>query len=115
MNWKSIRLELASTGDYPAGSVSRVYLIRLPLDDHDTVDSAAFFETPAKATVRRHWPAEPDERGLLVQSGSDWTMCCNHEERRLLRLNGTPLRLGHHVSVVEPDGTTLPFKVASVR
>lgn len=115
MNWKSIRLELGSTGDYPAGSVSRAYLIRLPLDDHDTVDRTAFLETPAKAIVRRHWPAQPDERGLLVQSGSDWTMFCDNQERRVLRLDGTPLRLGLHVSVVEADGTILPFKVASVR
>ena len=115
MNWKSIRLELGSTGEYPAGSVSRAYLIRLPLDDEDTVDKAAFLESPSKATVRRHWSSDPDERGVLVESGSDWTMRCDHERHRVLRLNGTPLRLGQRVSVVETDGTILPFRVASVR
>lgn len=115
MNWKSIRLELGSTGEYPAGSVSRAYLLRLPLDDHDTVDAAAFLESPSKATVRRHWSTDPDERGVIVQSGPDWTMRCDKERHRVLCLNGSPLRLGQQVSVVEADGTILPFKVASVR
>ena len=42
-------------------------------------------------------------------------MNCQDQAERLLKLNGTPLRLGQQVSVVEPDGTILPFKIASVR
>ncbi len=115
MNWKSIRLELGSTGEFPAGSVSRAYLIRLPLDDYDVVDRAAFLQSPSKATIRRHWSTEPDQRGTLVQSGHEWAMSCDNKPQRILQLNGTPLRLGQHVSVIEPDGTVLPFKIASVR
>lgn len=114
MNWKSIRLELARTGEFPAGSVSRAYLLRLPLDDFDIVDRSAFQENPSRATVRRHWSTEPDERGAIIPSGSDWAMA-SEEKRRLLKLDSQPVRIGRQVSVVEPDGTVLPFNVASVR
>lgn len=115
MIWKSIRLELGSTGEFPAGSVSRAFLVNLPLDDYDLVDSAAVAGTPSKATVRRHWATEPDERGQIVPLGEDWVMRCRGKPDRVLQLNGTPMRLGQQVSVTEPDGTVLPLKVASVR
>lgn len=115
MNWKSIRLELAKTGEFPAGSVSRAYLICLPLNDQDTIDRAAIRRDPAKAIVRRHWSTEPDQRGVIIPAGHEWTMRCDNNPDRKLQLDGMPLRLGQHVSVVEPDGSILPFKIASVR
>jgi len=115
MNWKSIRLELGSTGEFPAGSVSRAYLLRLPLNDHDTVDCAAFSKEPFKATVRRHWSTDADQRGVIVPSGQEWAMRCDNKPERVLRLGGASLRRGQQVSVVESDGSVLPFKIASVR
>lgn len=115
MNWKSIRLELASTGEFPAGSVGRAYLIRLPLDERDKVDQAAFSRHPSRATVRRHWSTEADQRGVIVQADGRWAMRCDGTPERLLELNETGIRPGQQVSVVEPDGRTLPFRIASVR
>lgn len=115
MNWKSIRLELGSTADFPAGSVSRAYLLRLPLDDGDGVDQAAVTLSPGRATVRRHWSTEPDQRGILIPSGRNWAMRCAGRPDRLLQLEGMPIRLGQRVSVRDPDGNILPFNVASVR
>jgi len=114
MNWRSIRLELGRTSEFPAGSVSRAYLIRLPLNDGDHVDAAAIADQAGKAIVRRHWSTDPDQKGVVVPAGSDWAMQCE-DGRRILQLNGTPVRLGQRVSVVEPDGTVLPFTIASVR
>ena len=114
MNWRSIRLELGSTGQFPAGSVSRAYLLRLPLNDFDHVDLAAVRQNPALATVRRHWSTDADEKGSIVPSGHEWAMRCN-DSQRILQLDGTPVRLGQQVSVIEPDGTVLPFKIASIR
>lgn len=115
MIWKSIRLELGSTSEFPAGSVSRAFLLNLPLDDFDAVDSAAVARAPSRATVRRHWSTEPDERGQIVPAGRDWAMRCKGKSDRVLRFDGVPMRLGQHVCVVDPDGTILPLKVASVR
>ena len=115
MNWKSIRLELGRTGDFPAGSVSRAYLIRLPLNDDDLIDEGEFVRWPTRATVRRHWSTDPDEQGVIVQVGQGWAMRCNGTPDRKLRLESCPLRLGAHLSIVEPNGTILPFRIASVR
>lgn len=115
MNWKSIRLELGSTGDFPSGSVSRAILVNLPLDDSDIVDGEALARTPSKATARRHWSSEPDERGHIVQFGAAWAMRCNGKPDRLLLFDGRPVRLGQQVSVIEHDGKILPLKVTSVR
>lgn len=115
MHWRSVRLELGSTGEFPTGSVSRAFLVNLPLDDFDVVDGAALARAPSRATVRRHWSSEPDERGQIVVSERDWAVRCRGKPDRMLRLDGTPMRLGQQVSVVEPDGTVLPLKVASIR
>lgn len=114
-NWKNIRLELARTEDFPAGSVSRGYLIRLPLDDHDLIDRAAFEHSPKRATVRRYWSTDPDEAGLVHEEDSGWAMRCNGSADRMLLLDGRPILLGQQISVVETDGDVLPFTVASIR
>jgi len=115
MNWRSIRLELGQTGEFPAGSVSRAYLIRLPLNDGDHVDVDAVMKSPSKATVRRHWSTEPDQLGVMIRYGEDWAMRCPKTADRVLQLDGTPVRLGQQVSIKEPDGTVLPFKITSIR
>jgi len=114
MNWKNIRLELASTEEFPAGSVSRAYLIALPLDDQDTVDEAAVVRSPNRATVRRHWSTDPDESGLVMRYDGRWYLNCDGKER-VLDLDSQPVRLGTRVTVVETDGKVFPFRVASVR
>lgn len=114
-NWKNIRLELGSTRDFPRGSVSRGYLIRLPLSDCDAVDPVGFESSPHLATVRRYWSTEPDEAGVVIRDGDRWALRCNGSPDRRLELDRRPIRLGQQVAVVEPDGATLPFRVASIR
>ena len=114
-NWKNIRMELGRTSEFPAGSVSRGYLIRLPINDDDLVDPHAFDLTPYRATVRRYWSTEPDEAGLVIPVDGEWTMRCNGTVDRRLRLDRQPIRLGRQISVVEADGAILPFRVASIR
>lgn len=113
--WKNIRLELAQTDGFPAGSVSRGYLIRLPLDDSDLIDMAAFEAHPHRATVRRFWSTQPDEAGVVLTDHDGLAMRSDGRPPRILKIDGRPLRLGQQVSVLEPDGSELPFKVASIR
>jgi hypothetical protein len=114
MNWRSVRLELGSTREFPSGSVSRAFLLRLPLNERDEVDASALGKAPRRAVVRRHWSTDPDQNGFIVPSGDNWALGTK-DSNRLLRLGGQPLRLGAMVSVVESDGTVLPFKIASIR
>jgi hypothetical protein len=114
-NWKNIRLELARTKGFPAGSVGRGYLIRLPLDDNDFVDEEALQRSPHRATVRRYWSTEPDESGLLVRMDGGWAMHCDGRPVRMLELDDRPVRLGQQIAVEEPGGVLLPFRIAGVR
>ena len=114
MNWKFIRLELGRTTEFPAGSVSRAYLLRLPLDDEDLIDTGAFELDPQRATVRRHWATEPDQRGQVVRSGDEWQMRCDGGTVSV-EFDGRPIRLGEQVCVGSSDGRTLPFRVSSIR
>jgi hypothetical protein len=119
MHWKSIRLELAQTPDFPHGSVSRAYLLRVPLDGEGNIDGEELEKSPELATIRRFWPSERDVRGYLVPLGEGWGFSPvpaepDRKEGRF-HLASAPLQLGANVTLKEPDGRTLPFRVASVR
>ena len=114
-NWKNIRLELAPSDEFPGGSVSRAYLIRLPLDEGDTVDETAFLQNPHKATVRRHWSSEPDQAGRVLHAKGGWSMHCDGKPDRRLGVEGQPLRLGQLIPITEADGAIVSFRVTSVR
>lgn len=113
--WKKIRLELGRTSRFPSGSVSRGYLVQLPLDDEDRIDQAALSLKPHRATVRRYWSTDPDESGFIVPVEDGWKMRCNGSPDRALLLGCQPIRLGEQISVLEADGAILPFRVAGIR
>jgi hypothetical protein len=113
--WKQIRLELARTTDFPSGSVSRSYLLRLPIDDQDHVDRTAYRANPRWAVVRRHWSSEPDQSGELVEAGEEWIIRCKGKAETRLEIDGKPLRLGQQIGLKTDDGTVLPLRIASIR
>lgn len=117
MNWKTIRLELASTPDFPAGSAGRAYLIRLPLDENGMLDEAALRRRPHHATVHRFWPSEADRSGHIERTQSGWCLrCCGYPSDEAMPLiDDQPIRLGATVMVIEADGHRLPFRVTDIR
>lgn len=72
--WKSIRVELAETGDFPKGSPSRAYMFRLPLLRDGTVHEEVLRGNPSTAGFRRFWPNEPDRDGFIVPAGTGWAL-----------------------------------------
>jgi hypothetical protein len=114
MNWKTVRLELAGTHDFPAGSVSCGYLVRIPLKDTGSIDEASFAQTPQKATFRRFWSTEPDVKGSVVRADGHWALRCNGQPDRLLSGDSDSFVLGDEVAVVGTDGSCLPFRVANI-
>jgi len=112
--WKLVRLELARTPEYPAGSASRAYMLRLPLQDDGLIDEAAMVANPAMASVRRFWPNEPDQQGYLIRKGEGWAFSYalgEDDDEGVYHLQSHPLRLGEYVTLTEPDGRCLPFRV----
>ena len=117
MKWKTIRLELGSTPEFPRGSASRAYLVRLPVDETGAIDEFALSSSPRDATVRRFWPSEPDRAGLVERAGSGWVFRCSRGPGRekISSLGADPLQLGGQIFVTEGDGRPLPFRVSSIR
>ncbi|MFN3944129.1 MAG: hypothetical protein ACK4K7_04280 [Allosphingosinicella sp.] len=118
MNWTAIRLELARTPEFPGGSASRAYLLRLPLAEDGLIDEAALSRRPGQATVRRYWPSEPDLSGQVIRTQNGWAFSYRageEDDEQVFHLESHPIRPGEYVTVTEPDGRRLPFRVASVR
>jgi len=117
MSWKIVRLELASSGEFPRGSVGRSYLIRLPLTNCGSIDDAQLGREPDRATVRRFWASEPDRTGYFMRAPSGYAIevdDANFAYTRQVRFNDNEIRLGNSVMMTEPDGSELSFRVASV-
>ena len=118
MNWKSIRLELARTPDFPEGSASRAYLLHLPLGEDGLIDETSFREAPASATVRRFWPSEPDMAGYVIRTPGGWAFSYEpgeEDDECIFHLETHPIRPGEYITLTEPDGRRLPFRVASLK
>jgi hypothetical protein len=112
--WNLVRLELARTPEFPEGSASRAYLLRVPLDAGGRIDEAALAARPALATVRRFWPNEPDQSGYLVRNGKGWVFSYapgEDDDEAVYRLDGHVLCLGEYVTIAEPCGARHPFRV----
>ena len=118
MNWTSIRLELARMPEFPEGSASRCYLLRLPIDGDGLVDEDTIRRDPAKATVRRFWPNEPDLSGHVIRTRRGWAFSYRpgeDDDETVFHLETHPFRIGEYVTLTEPDGSRLPFRVADLR
>jgi hypothetical protein len=114
MSWKTIRLELARAPGFPNGSPSRAYLLHLPLDERGLVEEEVFRQAPALATVRRHWPNERDRSGYVIRKGRGWAFSYavgDADDENIFHLESHPLRPGEYVTITEPDGERLPYRV----
>lgn len=116
-DWKIIRLELARTAEFPEGSPSRAFILRLPLFENGLIDEAAIDANAAMATVKRLWPNEPDQQGYVVRSGAVWAFSYaigEDDDEDLFHLESHPLRQGEYITLAEPCGNVLPFRVARI-
>lgn len=118
MNWKSIRLELARTADFPEGSASRAFLLHLPLDEDGLIDEETLRGAPVRATVHRFWPNERDQAGYVIRTSRGWAFSYEpgeDDDEAVFHLETHPIRMGEYLTLTEPDGRRLPFRVASLR
>jgi hypothetical protein len=129
MKWKMIRLELASSCQFPRGSAGRSYLVRLPLKDDGMIDTAALEAQPSRATVRRYWPNEADMVGHLIQTPMGYAIQYEmngsarlsgqsagngHSESRLFQFGADAIKLGDEIFLTEPDGHEVRYRIANL-
>ncbi len=129
MKWKVIRLELASSWQFPRGSAGRSYLIRLPLTDDGAIDAATLESQPARATVRRYWPNQADMLGYVVHTPTGYAIryemngakekgnaeSNGHHEPRLFQFGADAIKIGQEIFLTEPDGHKMRFRIASMQ
>ena len=129
MKWKLIRLELASSWEFPRGSAGRSYLIRLPLTEEGAIDKATLESHPALATVRRYWPNQADMIGHVVRTPMGYAICyemngaglngnaeanAGHEPR-LFQFGADAFKVGEEIFLTEPNGDQTRFRIASMQ
>lgn len=120
MKWKVIRLELASSWEFPRGSAGRTYLIRLPLNEDGAIDAGTLDAQPARATVRRYWANQADKLGYLVRTPAGYAIryeARGHGESdpQLFSFNAEAFEVGAQIALTELDGRELQFRVASLQ
>ena len=117
MPWKTVRLELASCREFPRGSVGRSYLIRLPLTADGAIDDSLLDADPDGATARRFWASEPDAAGYFRLDRAGYAIMEDNGNSGCTRpiqfLDGV-IHQGDLVLMIEPDGSQLSLRVASV-
>ncbi len=116
MTWKTIRLELARTARFPEGSAAHAYVLRLPVDDNGMVETRPLRDATQQPVVRRFWPDEPDQTGVVIKQGRRWTFSYRPgaaDDEAIFHLEDHPVRVGDYLTITETDGQTLPFRVVS--
>jgi hypothetical protein len=64
--FKRIRLQLARSKEFPAGSTAHGYEFVAPLDPQGHIDSELWKSHREQCRVRRFWKGEDDQTGVLV-------------------------------------------------
>ncbi len=116
MTWKTIRLELARTADHPNGSSAHAYVFRVPLDDKEMIDPAALRKAEKRPVVRRFWPGQRDQNGVVITTDKGWVFSYkvgDDDDETIFGLQNHPIRVGEYLTITETDDSELPFKVVS--
>ena len=121
---KKITLHAARSKGFPDGSIRHGYSFTAPLTPDGHIDLAGWKAHRGECFARRFWGDEPEERGLLMHragghGGGTWGFEMGvsaklDEEEAGFRFGDHAFREGEYVSVREPDGELVTFKVASV-
>lgn len=115
--WHRIRLELARTAQFPQGSPDRGYVIRIPLDEAGAIDADALHAHQAIATVRRFWPGEIGAGGFVAATPRGWAISYRpgeDDDEVFHHLESHRMEPGEYVTLTEPDGSQLPFRIAAM-
>lgn len=120
MGLKKIRLNLARTREFPAGSARHGYEFAAPLDATDHIDADAWKRLREHCRVRRFWGDEAEDVGHLVhRPGGSWAfvydIAGDEDAEAGYRFGAHPFRPGEYVSIKDEDGELHTFTVVTVQ
>ena len=121
---RKVTLNAARSKEFPQGSVRHGYDFVAPLTEDGHIDLEAWKRRRGECFAHRFWDDEPTMRGLLVHrpggiGGSTWTFewdspQARSEEEEGYRFGDHAFTVGEYVSVRQPDGQMLTYRVVSV-
>jgi hypothetical protein len=121
---RRVTLNAARSKEFPEGSIRHGYDFIAPLTGDGRIDLEAWKQHRGECFAHRFWAGEPSMRGLLIHraggaGGSTWAFEWNtgskdEEEEEGFRFGDHAFKVGEYVSVREPDGQMLTFRVVSV-
>ena len=120
--FKRIRLDLARSKEFPAGSAQRGYEFVAPLDAKGHIDTALWQAHRDNCRVRRFWQGEDDQIGRVVhkpggQEHARWVF--DYDRNRLdddeagYRFGAHVFAPGEYVTISDQDESHT-FRVVSV-
>jgi hypothetical protein len=120
---KRIRLNLARSKEFPAGSARHGYEFVAPLDQNGHIDAEVWRKHREHCRVRRFWAGEDDEIGRLVHKPGgaeharwvfDYDDTADDDDEAGYRFGHHVFRNGEYVSIRDENGEMHTFQVASV-
>ncbi|MBV7256599.1 hypothetical protein KCG44_07345 [Pacificimonas sp. WHA3] len=119
MSWYRIRLEMGRTRENPEGSPSHAYMLTLPLNAEGRVDAATYEKAPARASILHMSPEDGEESGrLILRADGKWAFSYepgDEDDETIFALATHAIETGNYITVTEPDGDQVPYKIVSVR
>jgi hypothetical protein len=121
-SFKTIRLELARSKDFPNGSAIRGYEFVAPLDPSGHIDPALWQKYREHCRVLRFWGDDKQRGRLLHKPGGaeharwifDYDTSTNADDEPGYRFGAHAFRTGEYVSVRDENDDMHTFRIASV-
>ena len=119
---KRIRLELARSPEFPAGSFRHGYEFVAPLDANRHIDLQRWRDHQAECRVRRFWADEEENGRLVHKPGSsehafwafDYDPNSSDDDEPGYRFGAHAFVPGEYVTIKSHDGELHTFRVVSV-
>lgn len=121
-SFKRIRLQLARSKEYPAGSAKHGYEFVAPLDQQGHIEPELWQRHRDHCRVRRFWDGEEEIGRLRHKAGGaeharwifDYDESSEDDDESGYRFGAHAFRPGEYVSVRDGTGMTHTFQVVSV-
>lgn len=119
---KRIRLTLARSKDFPAGSLNHGYELDAPLDAAGHINPVAWRADPGRCRVRRFWGKDEQLGRLVHRPGGvehaqwvfDYNPARSDDDEPGFRFGAHTFVPGDYVSIEGQDHQLHTFRVASV-
>ncbi|RBP05687.1 hypothetical protein DFR50_13450 [Roseiarcus fermentans] len=122
---RKVTLQAARSKAFPDGSIRHGYDFVAPLTEEGRIDFEAWKAHRGACFVHRFWGDEPAMQGLLVhhaggRGGATWAFewktppGAASDEDEGFRFGDHTFKVGEYVSIREPEGDLLTFRVTGV-